>query len=41
MNTTSPTMNQVAALVGNWVLKTTSITTSTSSKVGNSLRARN
>ena len=28
MNTTSPTMNQVAALVGNWFLKTTSITTS-------------
>ena len=39
MNTTRATMNQVAALVGNWVLKTTSITTITSSNVGSSFSA--
>ena len=33
-------MNQVAAPVGNWFLKTTSITTITSSSVGSSLSAR-
>ena len=40
MNTTSATMNQVAAPVGNWFLNTTSITTITNSRVGSSLRAR-
>ena len=40
MNTTKPTMNQVAALVGNWVLNTTSITTITNSSVGSSFSAR-
>ena len=40
MNSTSATINQVAAPVGNWFLNTTSITTITSSRVGSSLRAR-
>ena len=39
MNTTRATMNQVAALVGNWVLKTTSITTITNNNVGSSFSA--
>ena len=41
MNSTSPTWSQVAAPVGNWDLNTTNITTTTSNKVGSSLRARN
>ena len=39
MNTTKPTVSQVAAPVGNCCLKTTNSTTITSSKVGNSLSA--
>ena len=36
----NPKINQLAALVGNWFLNTTSITTTTKSSVGNSFNAR-